>query len=136
VTLEKTDTLFVPTTRGSRINQAYAVKLSSQVRLQARGNQLVFLSRTICPHFSDLRGRAVALSRPDIGSTPSDSLNIRHTCRLVCIYCDTLGIVLDYAEGPPMSPIKCRGCGGFSGTLAGLRHMALPEQKDVLDVDE
>jgi hypothetical protein len=58
------------------------------------------------------------------------------TFQLVCIDCDTLGIVLDYAEGAPLStPIKCRGCGGFRGTLASLRHMALPERNDVLEVD-
>jgi hypothetical protein len=55
--------------------------------------------------------------------------------QLVCIDCDTLGIVLDYAEGASLStPIKCRGCGGFRGTLADLRHMALPEQKEVFEV--
>jgi hypothetical protein len=63
-------------------------------------------------------------------------MNIRPTFQLVCIDCDTLGIVLDYAEGAPLStPIKCRGCGGFRGTLAGLRRMALPEQKDVFEIE-
>jgi hypothetical protein len=57
--------------------------------------------------------------------------------QLVCIDCDTLGIALDYAEGAPLStPIKCRGCNGFRGTLGALRSLALAEQRDMLEINE
>jgi hypothetical protein len=53
----------------------------------------------------------------------------RPTFQLACTNCDTLGIVLDYAEGAPLStPIKCSGCGCLRGTLGDLRHLASAEQ--------
>jgi hypothetical protein len=60
----------------------------------------------------------------------------RPAFQLVCIKCEALGIVFDYAEGAPLStPIKCRGCGDLRGTLGGLRTLAGPNPHDVFDVD-
>ena len=50
----------------------------------------------------------------------------RRDFEVVCINCDTLGIVFDCAEGAPSSTeIKCRHCGGLRGTLGDLRTFLL-----------
>jgi hypothetical protein len=55
--------------------------------------------------------------------------------QLTCIKCGVLGIVLDYSEGAPSStPIKCRGCGNFRGTLGDLRALAELRQRDTFEV--
>jgi hypothetical protein len=62
-------------------------------------------------------------------------MSARPLFQLICTDCDTLGIVLDYAEGAPLStPIECSGCGGLRGTLADLRNLALEEQSDLFEV--
>src|ERR1700761_7666821 len=50
---------------------------------------------------------------------------------LVCIKCDSLGIVLDCAEGAPSSTqIKCSCCGSLRGTLGDLRYLAGSNQHE------
>lgn len=67
----------------------------------------------------------------------SEKMNVRPAFQIVCANCDALGIVLDYAEGAPSSiPIKCSGCGDLRGTLGDLRKLALPDQRDIFDVDQ
>jgi hypothetical protein len=64
-------------------------------------------------------------------------MDIRPAFQLVCINCDALGIVLDYAEGAPLStPIKCSYCGAPRGTLGDLRNLALSDRNEILSVDE
>jgi hypothetical protein len=59
----------------------------------------------------------------------------RPAFQLVCIKCEALGIVFDYAEGAPLSTqIKCRGCGGLRGTLGDLRTLGGPHQLDIFKV--
>jgi hypothetical protein len=61
---------------------------------------------------------------------------VRPRFQLVCVNCDALGIVLDYAEGAPSSTsIKCRDCGALRGTLGDLRNLALADQRDTFDVE-
>jgi hypothetical protein len=63
-------------------------------------------------------------------------MTVRPRFQLVCVNCDALGIVLDYAEGAPSStPIKCRDCGALRGTLGDLRNLALADQRDTFDVE-
>jgi hypothetical protein len=62
---------------------------------------------------------------------------MRPAFQLVCVNCDALGIVLDYAEdGPSSAQIKCRGCGAPRGTLGDLRNLALSDRSDSFSVDE
>jgi hypothetical protein len=66
----------------------------------------------------------------------SKKLNVLPAFQLVCMNCDALGIVFDYAEGAPSStPIKCRDCDAPRGTLGDLRNLALRDRRDSLDPD-
>jgi hypothetical protein len=60
---------------------------------------------------------------------------IRHSrFRIVCINCDTLGIVLDCPEGaPPSTQIKCRHCGALRGTLGELRELSCSDRRDLFE---
>jgi hypothetical protein len=63
-------------------------------------------------------------------------MKIRPAFQLVCIDCDALGIVLDCAEGAPLSTlIRCHSCGGLRGTLGDLRNLAEPGQLDIFVVE-
>jgi hypothetical protein len=63
-------------------------------------------------------------------------MTVRPRFQLVCVNCDALGIVLDYAEGAPSStPIKCRDCGALRGTLGELRNLALADRRDTFGVE-
>jgi hypothetical protein len=113
------------------LTRSRGIKLNCGVSLQARPNGLE-LSPKVPLGVAQLPVRLCDRQRDSCEST---NMSVRSAFQLVCIDCDTLGIVLDYAEGAPLStPIKCRGCGGFRGTLADLRHMALPEQKEIFEV--
>jgi hypothetical protein len=64
-------------------------------------------------------------------------MNVRPAFQLLCVNCDALGIVLDYAEDAASSAqIKCRGCGAPCGTLGDLRDLALSGRTDIFSVDE
>jgi hypothetical protein len=57
--------------------------------------------------------------------------------QLVCVNCDALGIVFDFAEDAPSSAqIKCRGCDAPRGTLGDLRNLALSDRTDIFSFDE
>jgi hypothetical protein len=69
-------------------------------------------------------------------SRASKEFDVLPGFQLVCMNCDALGIVFDYAEGaPPSTPIKCRDCDALRGTLGGLRKLALQDRRDSLDPD-
>jgi hypothetical protein len=54
---------------------------------------------------------------------------------VVCINCDTLGIVIDCPEGAPFSTeIKCRHCGSLRGTLGDLRSLSSSGRRDLFEV--
>jgi ribosomal protein S27E len=61
---------------------------------------------------------------------------IRHSpFRIVCIKCDSLGIVFDCPEGaPPSTQIKCRHCGAPRGTLGELRALSSSDRQDLFEV--
>jgi ribosomal protein S27E len=61
---------------------------------------------------------------------------IRHSrFRIVCINCDSLGIVFDCPEGaPPSTQIKCRNCGAPRGTLGELRELSCSDRRDLFEV--
>jgi ribosomal protein S27E len=60
---------------------------------------------------------------------------IRHShFRIVCIKCDSLGIVFDCPEGAPASTqIKCRHCGAPRGTLGELRALSCSDRRDLFE---
>src|SRR6267378_379981 len=62
--------------------------------------------------------------------------SIRHSrFRIVCINCDSLGIVFDCPEGaPPSTQIKCRHCGAPRGTLGELRELSCSDRRDLFEV--
>jgi hypothetical protein len=69
-------------------------------------------------------------------SRTSEKPNVLPAFQLVCMNCDALGIVFDYAEGAPLStPIKCRDCDALRGTLGALRNLALRDRRASLDPD-
>jgi hypothetical protein len=44
---------------------------------------------------------------------------------IICGVCEGLGITFEYAEGAPSStPISCRHCGAYRGTLGDLRSLS------------
>jgi hypothetical protein len=50
--------------------------------------------------------------------------------QLVCIECDSVGVVIDYPEQAPASTIvKCSHCSASRGTLGELRRLALSGQR-------
>jgi ribosomal protein S27E len=61
---------------------------------------------------------------------------IRHSrFRIVCIKCDSLGIVFDCPEGaPPSTQIRCRHCGAPRGTLGELRKLSCSDRRDLFEV--
>jgi LSD1 subclass zinc finger protein len=62
-------------------------------------------------------------------------MNTRVEFKLVCVNCDSLGIVLDYPEGaPPTTKIRCSNCGDLRGTLGALRHLAISDRLDLFEV--
>jgi hypothetical protein len=67
----------------------------------------------------------------------SEKMSVRPAFQLVCVNCDALGIVLDYAEDAPSSAqIKCRGCSAPRGTLGDLRDLALSDRTDIFSIEE
>ena len=59
-------------------------------------------------------------------------MNVRPTFQLVCVNCDAVGVVLDYAEGAPsFTQIRCSDCGAPRGTLGDLRDLAQSDQTGV-----
>ena len=55
--------------------------------------------------------------------------------RVVCVSCDALGIVFDFAENAPASTvIRCRHCGGPRGTLGALRQLSGSDRQDLFEI--
>ena len=55
--------------------------------------------------------------------------------KIVCINCDSLGIVFDSAEGaPPSTQVTCRHCGVPRGTLEELRALSGSDRRDLFEV--
>jgi hypothetical protein len=56
---------------------------------------------------------------------------------IICVNCDTLGILIDYPEGaPPSTLVKCCHCNAPRGTLGALRRLAQSDRKILLEVDD
>jgi len=54
--------------------------------------------------------------------------------QLVCIACDTVGVVIDYpAQAPASTIVKCSQCSAPRGTLGELRRLALSGERDLSD---
>ncbi len=54
--------------------------------------------------------------------------------QLVCVACDSVGVVIDHPEQAPASTIiKCSHCQSARGTLGELRRLALSGQRDLWD---
>ncbi len=63
------------------------------------------------------------------------SLKNDYTFRLICINCDSVGIVLDFPENAPNSlKINCRNCNASRGTLGDLRALANADRQILFDV--
>ena len=59
----------------------------------------------------------------------------RPVFKIVCINCDSLGIVFDCPEGaPPSTQINCRHCGVPRGTLGELRALSCSDRRDLFEV--
>jgi ribosomal protein S27E len=59
----------------------------------------------------------------------------RPAFRIVCVNCDSLGIVFDCPEGaPPSTQIKCRHCGVPRGTLGELRALSCSDRRDMFEI--
>src|SRR5271156_1567776 len=84
-------------------------------------------------HHGEAVGRLYSVRR--LRSKLSKTMTARSGFQLVCANCDALAIVLDYAEGAPLStPINCRCCGARRGTLGDLRNLTLPDERDTSDI--
>ena len=60
---------------------------------------------------------------------------MRPVFRIVCVNCDSLGIVFDCPEGaPPSTQINCRHCGVPRGTLGELRALSCSDRRDLFEV--
>jgi ribosomal protein S27E len=54
---------------------------------------------------------------------------------IICLGCDSVGIVFDCSENAPSStPIKCRHCGALRGTLGELRNLSASGQHDLFEI--
>jgi hypothetical protein len=55
--------------------------------------------------------------------------------QLVCIECDSIGVVIDHGGlAPPSAIIRCRHCSAARGTLGELRSLARSDRRDLFDV--
>jgi hypothetical protein len=55
--------------------------------------------------------------------------------QLVCIECDSIGVVIDDGElAPPSAIVRCSHCSAARGTLGELRSLALSDRRDLFDV--
>jgi len=56
--------------------------------------------------------------------------------QLVCVACDSVGVVIDYpAQAPASTIVKCSHCSASRGTLGELRRLALSGQRDLWDTN-
>ena len=54
--------------------------------------------------------------------------------KVVCIDCESLGIVLDYrADAPSSTEIRCSHCNALRGTLGALRSLANSNRQDLFE---
>jgi hypothetical protein len=54
--------------------------------------------------------------------------------QVVCVKCESLGIVLDYRnDAPPTTQIRCSHCNGLRGTLGALRSLAISDRQDLFE---
>ncbi len=65
----------------------------------------------------------------------SEVMSKRFDFKIVCVNCDTLGIVFDGEENAAASTlIRCRHCGAPRGTLGDLRKLSVAAKPDRLEV--
>jgi hypothetical protein len=54
--------------------------------------------------------------------------------QLVCIECDTVGVIIDGSElAPPSTIVRCSHCQSARGTLGDLRNLANSGRRDLFD---
>jgi len=95
------------------------IKLNSRLRLRRGAGAIRSHHRTF-PRVSGptTAKPSVVIFRPAASFQLSETMTARPGFQLVCANCDALAVVLDYAEGAPLStPINCRYCGALRGTL-------------------
>lgn len=62
-------------------------------------------------------------------------LSFKMTFQLVCIVCDSVGVVIDHPElAAPSIIVKCSHCSAGRGTLGELRSLAISDRRDLFDV--
>jgi hypothetical protein len=54
--------------------------------------------------------------------------------QLVCVECDSVGVIIDGSElAPPSTIVKCSHCQSVRGTLGDLRNLANSGRRDLFD---
>jgi hypothetical protein len=54
--------------------------------------------------------------------------------QLVCVECDSVGVIIDGSElAPPSTPVRCSHCHQVRGTLGDLRRLATSGRRDLSD---
>ncbi len=54
--------------------------------------------------------------------------------QLVCVECDSVGVIIDGSElSPPSTIVKCSHCQSARGTLGDLRNLANSTRRDLFD---
>jgi LSD1 subclass zinc finger protein len=62
-------------------------------------------------------------------------MNARPEFKIVCVNCDSLGVMLDFPEGAPSCTlIKCSNCKTPRGTLGDLRNLASSDKRDLFEL--
>jgi hypothetical protein len=124
------------------------IQLNEQLALRDRVDALASSNRTL-PDVRFLRGNAVRRSYSawrrcfsfeqvmmisKTAKVPQAS-SAHPVFKIVCINCDSLGIVFDCPEGaPPSTLIKCRHCGVPRGTLGELRALSCSDRQDMFEI--
>lgn len=56
--------------------------------------------------------------------------------QLVCIECDSVGVIIDGSElAPPSTIVKCSHCRSARGTLGDLRNLATSGRRDLFETN-
>jgi ribosomal protein S27E len=124
------------------------IQLNEQLSLRDRVDALASSNRKL-PDVRFLRGNAVRRSYSawrrcfsfeqvmmisKTAKVPQAS-SAHPVFNIVCINCDSLGIVFDCPEGaPPSTQIKCRHCGVPRGTLGDLRALSCSDRRDMFEI--
>jgi hypothetical protein len=62
-------------------------------------------------------------------------LNFEMSFQLVCIECDSIGVVIEDGElAPPSAIVRCSHCSAVRGTLGELRSLASTDRRDLFDI--